>query len=283
MMKIIRELPTLVVTLAFAVPLSAQGIKDWSSSCCESFTLDKFHSPDGSGLLMESLEVEKDKEVAVGILHSYKYFLVPVVSNAGLPDRSNTYVEVTAYDKTRLYPLDRVSSEVPNELRPNSKHPSKAGFLATYLFFPYDGDAMQLTVVLSIGTSALRFPFARSPEHMWFTTPETLKNLAAAPQAPKPSVPAPSYTAPIQTQRAGSSTGCERTLRTHIDGDFNGWEGETVYEMDDGTIWKQSGYHYHYHYAYHPEVLIYKDEYGVCRIIVKGDDDDEEVSVRRIK
>jgi hypothetical protein len=281
-MKITRELSMLVVPLAFAVSLSAQSTKNWSSSCCESFTLDKFHSMDGSGLLMESLEVEKDKEVAVGILHSYNYFLVPVISNAGLPNRSNTYVEVTAYDKTTLYPLDKVSNEIPKELRPGSKHPSKEGFVAAYLFFPYDADAMQLTVVLSISTSILRFPFARSPEHMWFTTPETLKNLAAAPQVAKPPMPDPTYRTPSLAQPARSATSCERTVKTHIDGDFNGWEGETVYEMDDGTIWKQAAYHYHYHYAYHPEVLIYKDDHGTCLIIVKGDDD-EEVAVRRIK
>jgi len=35
-----------------------------------------------------------------------------------------------------------------------------------------------------------------------------------------------------------------------IDGDFNGWEGETVYKRRDGHIIEQASYHYHYHYAY---------------------------------
>jgi hypothetical protein len=30
-----------------------------------------------------------------------------------------------------------------------------------------------------------------------------------------------------------------------IDGDFNGWDGDTVYKLMDGHIIQQSTYHYH--------------------------------------
>ena len=57
--------------------------------------------------------------------------------------------------------------------------------------------------------------------------------------------------------RAKTSS-CASPIQTHIDNDFEGWDDGTVYSMDDGSIWRQSTYHYHYHYAYHPSVLIFQ-------------------------
>jgi len=68
------------------------------------------------------------------------------------------------------------------------------------------------------------------------------------------------------------SSSCDPAIETHIAGEFNGWDDENIYKMDNGQIWQQSNYHYHYHYAYHPEVLIYKSAAG-CHIRVDGDDD----------
>jgi hypothetical protein len=67
-----------------------------------------------------------------------------------------------------------------------------------------------------------------------------------------------------------------------IDGDFNGWEGETVYRLMDGHIIQQSDYHYHYHYAYSPRVIIYK-AHGGYKIRVEGDADSEDVSIVVLK
>jgi hypothetical protein len=77
-------------------------------------------------------------------------------------------------------------------------------------------------------------------------------------------------------------TSCNPAVETHIDGDFNGWDDEVIYKMDDGSIWQQSNYHYHYHYTYHPSVTIYPTRSGVCHIKVEGDDD-EGADVNRIK
>lgn len=66
---------------------------------------------------------------------------------------------------------------------------------------------------------------------------------------------------------------------TQIEGEFHGWEGNTVYELIDGSVIKQMDYHYHYHYAYDPEVVIYDCTGPLCKLHVKDDDDDEEVSV----
>lgn len=77
------------------------------------------------------------------------------------------------------------------------------------------------------------------------------------------------------------SSGCDPAVETHISGDFEGWDDEKIYKMDNGQIWQQANYHYHYHYAYHPSVIIYKSSTG-CRIKVEGDDD-EGVTVQRLK
>jgi hypothetical protein len=66
---------------------------------------------------------------------------------------------------------------------------------------------------------------------------------------------------------------------TQIEGEFHGWDGNTVYELMDGTVIKQMNYHYHYHYAYDPEVVIYDCSGSMCKIHVKGGDDDEEVAI----
>ena len=41
-----------------------------------------------------------------------------------------------------------------------------------------------------------------------------------------------------------------------MESDWNGWSGETIVELSDGTIWQQDEYIYEYHYAYRPAVSI---------------------------
>jgi hypothetical protein len=84
---------------------------------------------------------------------------------------------------------------------------------------------------------------------------------------------------PQATNPAPKSTGA--ITQTRIDGDFNGWEGETIYKLQNGQIWQQSSYHYHYHYAYAPEVLIYPSS-GGYKMHVDGDSD-EDVYVQRLR
>ncbi|TPQ27337.1 hypothetical protein [Methylomonas koyamae] len=51
-------------------------------------------------------------------------------------------------------------------------------------------------------------------------------------------------------------------IESQINGEFKGWEGETVYELTNGQVWKQRTYNYEYTYAYMPEVLIYSSGGG---------------------
>jgi len=45
-------------------------------------------------------------------------------------------------------------------------------------------------------------------------------------------------------------------MKTCIDGDFEGWDGDTVFNLCNGQTWQQASYSYTYHYAYRPDALI---------------------------
>jgi len=61
----------------------------------------------------------------------------------------------------------------------------------------------------------------------------------------------------------------EEIIETQIDGDFEGWEGETIVKLMNGQIWQQTEYYYHYHYAFMPKVTIIKSGAGY-KMIVDG-------------
>ena len=69
-------------------------------------------------------------------------------------------------------------------------------------------------------------------------------------------------------------------IENRIDGDFEGWEGETIVKLENRQIWQQSEYHYHYHYAFMPEVLIFKSGSGY-KMWVEGVE--KAVRVERLK
>lgn len=47
-------------------------------------------------------------------------------------------------------------------------------------------------------------------------------------------------------------------IESQIDGEFTGWDGETVFRLMNGQIWQQVSYSYTYHYAFMPRVLIFR-------------------------
>jgi len=90
-----------------------------------------------------------------------------------------------------------------------------------------------------------------------------------------------SYTAHVAEVLAdATSPYTADVIESRIEGDFEGWEGETIFKLDNGQIWQQSSYAYTYHYAYRPEVLIYKTG-GGYKMKVEGVD--ETIYVRRLK
>ena len=69
-----------------------------------------------------------------------------------------------------------------------------------------------------------------------------------------------------------------------IDGDWEGWNGENIIKLYDGSIWEQLEYHYNYSYSYSPEVKIYLDyshpKYKFYKMKVG---DDKPVGVMKLK
>ena len=72
----------------------------------------------------------------------------------------------------------------------------------------------------------------------------------------------------VQNGRGGDSLS-PAVVESKIDGDFEGWDGETIVKLMNGQIWQQTEFHYHYHYAFMPEVLIYKSRSGY-KMLVEG-------------
>lgn len=69
-------------------------------------------------------------------------------------------------------------------------------------------------------------------------------------------------------------------VESRIDGEFTGWEGETIFRLVNGQIWQQASYAYRYHYIYGPKVLIYRSG-AVYKMKVDGVVG--EIAVRRLK
>lgn len=68
-------------------------------------------------------------------------------------------------------------------------------------------------------------------------------------------------------------------IESKINGEFKGWEGETVFKLMNGQIWQQASYNYTYHYAYMPSVIIYRSG-SVYQRRVEGVN--ETISVKRL-
>ena len=44
-----------------------------------------------------------------------------------------------------------------------------------------------------------------------------------------------------------------------IAGDFEGWDGDKIYELDDGSKWELVNYTYSYSYSYRPKAVVWQD------------------------
>lgn len=76
--------------------------------------------------------------------------------------------------------------------------------------------------------------------------------------------------------QAGGGTCIEST----IDGDFEGWDGDTLFTLSNGQFWQQASASYVYHYAYRPSVTICQVDAGY-KMWVEGID--ESVYVVRLR
>jgi len=67
-------------------------------------------------------------------------------------------------------------------------------------------------------------------------------------------------------------------IKSVIINEFNGWSGDTIFELQNGQTWKQDKYQYKYFYVYRPKATIIKIGSNHI-IIVKG----KSIRVKRIK
>ena len=86
--------------------------------------------------------------------------------------------------------------------------------------------------------------------------------------------------AAVSQPRGTTGATASAVIETQIDGDFEGWEGETIVKLMNGQIWQQTEYHYHYHYAFMPKVLIYRSGGGYK---MKVDGVEKAVGVERLR
>lgn len=47
-------------------------------------------------------------------------------------------------------------------------------------------------------------------------------------------------------------------IESQIKGKFEGWNGKSIYELQNGQVWQQTMYKYEYKYAYMPEAIVYE-------------------------
>ncbi len=82
------------------------------------------------------------------------------------------------------------------------------------------------------------------------------------------------------TGETARPSGTPDVIESEIDGEFHGWDGETIFKLANGQIWQQAEYDYDYEYDYRPEVMIVKTA-GGYKMKVGGVEDT--IYVRRIK
>ena len=48
-------------------------------------------------------------------------------------------------------------------------------------------------------------------------------------------------------------------MTLQVDDDWEGWDGDTIVKLSNGSVWRQEEYHYEYAYAYRPHVILAGD------------------------
>lgn len=51
----------------------------------------------------------------------------------------------------------------------------------------------------------------------------------------------------------------QKHKESYITDEFDGWDGDKVYELDDGSKWELVSYTYSYSYSYRPKAIVWRD------------------------
>jgi len=196
---------------------------------------------------------------------------------AGMPLEETTPVDIIrqviyiAYGK--FVGNHRATLKCSGGLMRNLMLPVFMGLLAVHVFASAPAQQMKIEQVMTpkelqdTGIATLTAP-QRQALNDWLNR-YSLKLLLAASQQER--------TTP-ESRPVRSS--CAPAIETTISGEIEGWDGETIFKLDNGQIWQQAEYDYTYFYAYRPDVTIYQTSAG-CRM--KVEDETETVLVKRIK
>jgi hypothetical protein len=79
---------------------------------------------------------------------------------------------------------------------------------------------------------------------------------------------------------SGRALGGDNAIETQIDGTFEGWDGDTIWQMTNGQIWQQASIGVHVAIRVRPKLLIYQDG-SQWKMKVEGEN--QTVAVKRIK
>jgi hypothetical protein len=71
-----------------------------------------------------------------------------------------------------------------------------------------------------------------------------------------------------------------RYISTQIAGDFNGFDDDNVYALDNGQVWQQTSATYDYQYAYRPHVYIFSHRGDWT---MRVDDVEDSITVQQLK
>ena len=63
---------------------------------------------------------------------------------------------------------------------------------------------------------------------------------------------------PPKSQDSAKSPLTSEVIESRIDGDFEGWEGDTIFKLMNGQVWQQMDGRYKYTYKYGPKVIIFR-------------------------
>ena len=77
------------------------------------------------------------------------------------------------------------------------------------------------------------------------------------PKIPSLKIPSPNIQ-PLFPGGAREEPESAVVVESRIDGDFEGWDGDTIFELTNGQVWQQARYAYRFSYRFRPKVTIFR-------------------------
>lgn len=82
-------------------------------------------------------------------------------------------------------------------------------------------------------------------------------------------------------QQAAAAKEGPSVIESSVDGEFNGFDGDTVIRLLDGSLWEQTEFYWEWHWAYLPKATVFRSQGGGWKMQIEGIR--QAVRVRRLK